>query len=315
MATTQEIIESHDQPQGLLAEGITRAYIHEGALGQWAVASSRDATEMLWFMGAVRFSRIVGNVLGPGGDIENAWKEDDANLNDAIDTLLAADERRWINPLLQHAAVSVISMDIQGDPSTGSPIVEKLVPIGESLDASCFDENYHTLGLNKDGTQEMRDDNIPMSQLTAQMATDTAPRNLAIVHGPNGTSMRGGQGIYEYNADAIVQGIKTFGDYLVPVELSIGATGTSEYIRQVRPDSPLSLNEVLNIDKIARSGIVQITNVRIGMVHDMIDKQQSRIGHKRHEDRIGQIEHLRREVARVIGRHQLIHPDFYPQGR
>lgn len=313
MPMTHELVEGHDQPTGLLAEGITHAYIHEGALGEWASASNKDATNMLWFMGALKLSRIVGNILGPGGDMENAWGEGDGprDLDEVTRTLLSSDERRYINPLLGHAGVSVISMDIHGGLDT-PPLQERFVPIGSPLVSSCFDQDFHTYALSDEGNVKMRRDSGPMGELTAAMAAGTGPRDLALVHGSIGTYMRGGKGIYEFNAAAITRGAKAFGDYLVPVEPGIGPDGNAAYVRQPRPAERLPLEGVLEIDKIARSGITQIAEVRIRMVRDMVDGQRSNIGQRRFEGRVEQIEHLRGEVARVIGRHRLIREVFYP---
>lgn len=306
------VIEGYDQPQGLLDVGITHAYIHEGALGEWAVTSEQAATEMLWFMGAIKLSRIVGNILGPGGDIQRAWDEDTTSLEAATRTLLAADERRYINPLLRHAAVAIITMDMDSSTDTSSPIRERLIPIGGPLVASCFDQGYHTYAFSEEGEAKMRRDSGPMAALTAQMGVGDGPPDLAIVHGSNGPAMRNNESIYAFNADTLTQGKRTCGDYLVPVELGVGADGTTTYVEQQPPQGQLSLQDVLRIDKTTRDGITQIANVRIGMVYNMIDAQRNTIGQTRHMGRTEQIRHLENEVARVIGRHRLIREQFYP---
>jgi hypothetical protein len=309
---TTELLQDRDQPQGLLAEGINRAYIHEGALGQWAIASSADATEVLWFMGAQRFSRVVGNILGPGGDLENAW-EGDTTLQEIISTLLASDERRYIEPFFTHAGVSIISMDAEGASTSRSPVTERFVPIGGPLNASCFDQDYHTYGFNGIGTRKMRGEEGLMADLATEVATGGQP-DLALVNGPNGDVVRGGKGVYEFNMDAVTQGSKIAGDYLVPVERDIGPGGVMVYLRQARPEKPIALREALEIDRVTRAGIVQTADIRVRMVSGIVDRQRTAIGSKRHKGRMEQIECVSREITRVIGRHRLIREEFYPTG-
>jgi hypothetical protein len=318
MAVAQEVKEDQGLQRDLLAEGFDHAYIHEGALGDLALSSELDATDVFMFMGSLRLRAVVGNILGPGGEADygGAWNEGEAEgaeeknpkaaLKSVIDVMAGPDERRFITPFLRQTAVSVIS----GNPAEAS-ITERLVPIGGPIVDQCFEQDYLTYGFDADGAGKMRSESGPMHEWTAALGTGEGPADLAIVHGPNGSIMRGGQAVLEFNAVALSGGRKIVGDYLVPALPDIGAGGVMEYVRQRRPAGRLPLEEVQGLDRAMRTGIVQVANARISQVTSMLDSQRSKIGSNRYEGRLADIEKLRHEVARVVGRHALIRERFY----
>jgi hypothetical protein len=316
MPTMVGLREGHDQPQGLLAEGIDHVYVHEGALGRWAVTSTEHATEMFMFLATVKFRQAIGQTLNPYGDLEHeaaAWEGDEAAREAAANILRGPDESRFIDPLLKHAAFSVISMDTESDPATGSPILERLVPIGGPLVGSCFEQDYHTYAFTQEGDFKMRVETGPISELAAAMGVGTGPKDLAVAHGPNGSIMREGLGLLSFNATVISQGGRTYSDDLVPVELGTGPEGSKAYVREETPDIQLPLDEVLGLDKAMRNGIVQTANVRIEMVKRDLDKQRHDLGAVRYKARVEHLEYLGGEVGRILGRHRLIRQEFYPQ--
>ncbi len=304
MPITGELIQGQSQPYGLLAEGINRAYVYEGALANWAITSKEDATEVLWFMAAHKLCRtVIENNLGPLTDQEGAW-EGDSTLDEISELLLASDQQRYMNPFFKHAAVTLIGLDLKGSPSGEGSVTEKFVPIGGPLYSSCFDQHYHTYAFDGPGNKKMRDEEGPMKEQAEEIASGEGARDLALVNGQNGNFVRSGKDIYEFNMDAIIKGVKIAGDYLTPVEWDIGLDGTMEYVRQARPEKPMPLEEILalkdthgkdGLDRTVRSNIMQIADVRIGMVFNIVHKQQSKIGSKRYEGRLRQLEYMKSE--------------------
>ncbi len=324
MVIVQEEIGSQELQRGLLAEGLNHVYIHEGALGDLALSSELDAKDVFMFMGALRLRGVVGNILGPGGEAAcgGAWEEDEAEedktegnekkrnktaLEAVIDVMAGPDEQRFISPFLWQTAVSVMSGGL-----AGAPIKERLVPIGGPIVDQCSEQDYLTYGFDEDGAGKMRRESGPMSEWSAALGAGTGPEDLAIVHGPNGSIMRKGQTVLDFNAAALVRGRKIVGDYLDPALPGLGPGGAMEYIRQMRPAARLPLEEARGLDRAMRTGIVRVANARIGQVVAALDNQSGKIGRRRYEDRLAHIEMLRHEIARVIGRHTLIRDKFYP---